>query len=148
MCCSCVMMIFIPLKLITLLSTQPKGWLLWLLNAKKLQLLAIIVLSAVQSSAQTFIHNAILFIDTSNNAWYNRAYCLIGTPYLLIIASDVIHTQTISAVISNRWIDRTVYILGSMLKVYDSVHLCKQNIARSGKQQKNVNKILKVLQKP
>ena len=30
-------------------------------------LLAMIALSAVQSSAQTFIHNGILFIDTSNN---------------------------------------------------------------------------------
>ena len=30
-------------------------------------LLPMIVYSAVQSSAQTFIHNAILFIDTSNN---------------------------------------------------------------------------------
>ena len=42
-----------------------------------------IELSAVQSSAQTFIHNAILFIDTSE--------CLIqsvGTPYLWIIASN------------------------------------------------------------
>ena len=31
-------------------------------------LLAMIVLSAVQSSSQTFIHIPILFIDTSNNA--------------------------------------------------------------------------------
>ena len=30
--------------------------------------LAIVDISAVQSSAQTFIHNAVLFIDTSNNA--------------------------------------------------------------------------------
>ena len=33
---------------------------------------AMIALLAVQSSAQTFIHNAILFIDTFNNAWYNQ----------------------------------------------------------------------------
>ena len=33
---------------------------------------AMIALSAVQSSAETFIHNAILFIDTVNNAWYNN----------------------------------------------------------------------------
>ena len=38
-------------------------------------LLAMIALSVVQSSAQTFIYNAILFIDTSDNAWYNK---LIG----------------------------------------------------------------------
>ena len=31
-------------------------------------LLAMIALLAVQSSAQTFIHNGILFIDTSNSA--------------------------------------------------------------------------------
>ena len=31
-------------------------------------LLAIVDISAVQSSAQTFNHNAILFIDASNNA--------------------------------------------------------------------------------
>ena len=49
-----------------------------------------IALSAAQSSAQTFIHNAIMFIDTSNNAWYNKTHWLIGTPYLSIIASNVI----------------------------------------------------------
>ena len=31
-------------------------------------ILAIVDISAVQSSAQTFNHNAILFIDSSNNA--------------------------------------------------------------------------------
>ena len=31
-------------------------------------ILAMIALSAAQSSAQTFIHNATMFIDTSNNA--------------------------------------------------------------------------------
>ena len=51
-------------------------------------LLAMIALSTVQSSAQTFIHNAVLFIDTSNNAWYNQPHWLIWTPYLSIIASN------------------------------------------------------------
>ena len=36
--------------------------------------LLVINISTVQSSAQTFIHNAIFFIDTSNNAWYNQAH--------------------------------------------------------------------------
>ena len=51
-------------------------------------LLAMVALSAVQSSAQTFIHNAILFIDTFNNAWYNQVHWLIGMPYFPIIASN------------------------------------------------------------
>ena len=50
-----------------------------------------IALSALQSPAQTFSHNAIMFIDTSNNAWYNRVHWLIGTLYLSIKASNVIH---------------------------------------------------------
>ena len=52
-------------------------------------LLAIVNILTVQSSAQKFIHNAILFIDTSNSAWYNQAHCLIGTPYLSTVASNV-----------------------------------------------------------
>ena len=52
-------------------------------------LLAIVDIMAVQSSAQTFIHNTILFIDTFNNAWHNQADWLIGTPYLSTIASNV-----------------------------------------------------------
>ena len=48
-----------------------------------------IVLSAVQSSAQIFIHNGMLSIDTSNNAWYYQVHSLIETPYLSIIASNV-----------------------------------------------------------
>ena len=44
-----------------------------------------IAISVVQSSVQTFIHNAILFIDTC----YNQAHWLIGMPYLSIIASNV-----------------------------------------------------------
>ena len=51
-------------------------------------LLAIIALSAVQSSAQTFIHDAILFIDTSNNTWYNQVHWRIRAVYLSIIASN------------------------------------------------------------
>ena len=43
----------------------------------------------VQPSASTFIHNAILLIDTSNNTWYSHVHWLIGTPYLLWIASNV-----------------------------------------------------------
>ena len=42
----------------------------------------------LQSSAQLFIHNAIFFIDTLNNAWYNQVHWLIGTPYLSIITSN------------------------------------------------------------
>ena len=52
-------------------------------------LLAIVDILAVQSSSQTFIHNAILFTDTSNIAWHNQAYWLIGTPYLSTSASNV-----------------------------------------------------------
>ena len=39
-----------------------------LINFQKYSLLAIVDISTAQSSAQTFIHNAILFIDTSDNA--------------------------------------------------------------------------------
>ena len=39
-----------------------------LLKANLTTLLAMMALSAVQYSVQTFIHNAVLFIDTSNNA--------------------------------------------------------------------------------
>ena len=35
-----------------------------------------IALSAAQSFVQTFIHNAILLINTFNNAWSNQAYWL------------------------------------------------------------------------
>ena len=45
-------------------------------------LLAFIALSAAQSSAQTRIHNAILVIDTSNNASYKQVHWLVRTPYL------------------------------------------------------------------
>ena len=51
-------------------------------------LLAFIALSAAQSSAQTRIHNAILVIDTSNNASYNQVHWLVRTPYLSIKASN------------------------------------------------------------
>ena len=52
-------------------------------------LLAFTALSAAQSSTLTHIHSAILFIDTSNNASYNQAHWLIGTPYLAVKASNV-----------------------------------------------------------
>ena len=39
-----------------------------LVSSVSCSLLAMITLSTVQSSAQTFIHNAIMFIDTPNNA--------------------------------------------------------------------------------
>ena len=63
-------------------------------------LLAIVDISAVQSSAQTFIHNAILLIYTSYNVWYNQAHWLIRMPYLFPIASNV-HTflQNIEAIV-------------------------------------------------
>ena len=51
-------------------------------------LLAMVAFSAVYSSAQTIIHNAILFIDTSNNASYKQTHWIIETPYLSIIASN------------------------------------------------------------
>ena len=51
-------------------------------------LLAFIAHSAFQSSAQTHIHNAIVVIDTSNNASYNQVHWLVGTPYLAVKASN------------------------------------------------------------
>ena len=54
-------------------------------------LLAMIALSAVQSFAQSYIHNAVLFIGTSDKAWYNQVHWLIEPPYLLIIASNYEH---------------------------------------------------------
>ena len=55
------------LSLLDILFVCNFGWKL------KAPLLAFIALSAAQSSAQTRIHNAILVIDTSNNASYNQA---------------------------------------------------------------------------
>ena len=52
-------------------------------------LLAMIALLAAQSSTQTFIHDVFLFLDTCGNAWYNQIHCLIGRPYLSVIASNV-----------------------------------------------------------
>ena len=34
-------------------------------------------------STDIYIHNAILFIDTSNNAWYNQAHWLVGAPSII-----------------------------------------------------------------
>ena len=53
-------------------------------------LLAMIALSVVHSPTLTRIQNAILFIDTSNNAWYNNVHLLMGTPCLTIIASNAL----------------------------------------------------------
>ena len=39
-----------------------------------LSLLAMIALLAVQSGAQTFIHNATMLIDTSDNALYSQDF--------------------------------------------------------------------------
>ena len=54
----------------------------------EIPLLAMIALLAVQSCAQTFIHNAIMLIDTSDNASYSQVHWLIRTPYLSIKASN------------------------------------------------------------
>ena len=43
-------------------------------------LLEFITNSDVQSSTRTFFHTAIVFIDTSNNAYYKASYSLIRTP--------------------------------------------------------------------
>ena len=53
-----------------------------------LALLTMIALSAVQTSAQTIIHNAFLFTDTSDNASYNQLHWLTRSPYLSVIASN------------------------------------------------------------
>ena len=59
-----------------------------------LELLAIIALSGVQSYVQTFIHNAIWFLDTSNNTRYIQAHWLMRTQYLLIIPSNDLKCDT------------------------------------------------------
>ena len=53
-----------------------------------LKFLTMIAFSAAQSSAQSFIHNAILFIDTSDYARYDQPHWLIRMPYLSTIASN------------------------------------------------------------
>ena len=40
------------------------------------------------SNCLHYIHNVILFIDTSDNAWLSQADWPIGTPYLSIITSN------------------------------------------------------------
>ena len=60
----------------------------WGNNNNYYTLLAIADISTVQSSARTFIHNVILFIDTSNNASYSQFQWLFVTPYLSTIASN------------------------------------------------------------
>ena len=39
------------------------------------------------------IHNAIVVIDTSNNAWHSQVHWLVGTPYLAIKASNGVDFQ-------------------------------------------------------
>ena len=51
-------------------------------------LLAMIALLVVQPSTLIRIHNAILFLDTSNNAWHNTGHLVTGTPCLTIIANN------------------------------------------------------------
>ena len=55
-------------------------------------LLAMIALLAVQSCVETFIYNAIMLIDTSDNASYNQVHWLIRTPHLSIKASNGLFT--------------------------------------------------------
>ena len=62
---------------------------------KDLSLLAFIALSAIQSSAQTRIHSAILVIDTCNNASYNQVHWLVRTQYLSIKASNGLLQETL-----------------------------------------------------
>ena len=59
-----------------------------ILSILSISLLAFIALSAAQSTAQTRIHNAILVIDTSNNASYNQGHWLFEIPYLSIKTSN------------------------------------------------------------
>ena len=55
-----------------------------------------IVLLAVQSCAHTYIHNAIMLIDTSDNASYNQVHWIIRAPYLSIKASNAKWTKVIT----------------------------------------------------
>ena len=48
--------------------------------------------SAFQS--WTFYHNAILFINTYNSAYYEVPHWLLRTPYLVIIASNDMDRKT------------------------------------------------------
>ena len=56
------------------------------------------------------MYNAILYIDTSNNAWHSQAHWLIGKPYLSTIASNVANMISVLTTtnlwlysISSRW---------------------------------------------
>ena len=72
-------------------------------------------LSVVQSSVQTFIHNAILFINTYNNAWYNQVNCLIGMPFVSIIASNTKYN----------YFGKDLYILFTLLIFYFKIFTTK-----------------------
>ena len=79
----------VHLKILNAESTIKSTVLLYILPFR-----AMMALSAVQSSVQLFIYNAILFIDTSNNALYYQVHWIIGISYLLIIASnDLVYRQ-------------------------------------------------------
>ena len=81
--------VFLLIAQYTVLSHINPGVGNWVeITGMDMTLLAMIALSAVQSSARTFIHNAILFIDISDNAWYNQVHWLLGTPYLSKITSN------------------------------------------------------------
>ena len=60
-------------SLVYLFLWSQEGRLLDFSEGKIASLLAMIALSLVQSSARTFMHNAISFTNTSNNAWYNQS---------------------------------------------------------------------------
>ena len=63
---------------------------------------------ALLAMIQSFFHNAILFIDISDNAWYKQAHWLIGAPYLSIIASKCSTTvsfnlQSLFTLFDRKW---------------------------------------------
>ena len=99
-------------------------------------LLAMIALLAVQSSAQTFIHNTVLFIDTSDHAWYNQIHWLIRTPYLLSNALSLYRATSAACsstpVFCMRSYKRGVWLLCGFIHTlqYSSIailviHVCK-----------------------
>ena len=59
-----------------------------------------IALLAIQSCAQTFIPNAIMLIDTTDNASYNQVHWLIRMPYLSIKASNEFELDNKEATVS------------------------------------------------
>ena len=49
------------------------------------------------------MHNVIVLIDTSNNAWYSQVHWLIVTPYLSTIASNVVQATSLGIGESKLW---------------------------------------------